>query len=76
MNAVRHEVEVKPLADELGVGELGGWVAIVPELPGCKSDGDTPTEALANAFDAIQCWIEAAVEMGRTVPEPKVVQAA
>ena len=73
MNAVRYEVEVKPLADELGMGEAGGWVAIVPELPGCKSDGDTPTEALSNAFDAIECWIEAAVEMGRAVPEPKVV---
>ena len=76
MNAVRYEADVKPLADELGVGEVGGWVAIVHELPGCKSDGDTPTEALSNAFDAIQCWIEAAVEMGRAVPEPKVVQAA
>ena len=67
----------QPLADELGVGGgEGGWIAIVPELPGCKSDGDTPTEALSNAFDAIECWIEAAVEMGRAVPEPKVVQAA
>ena len=72
MSAYRYEVDVKPLADELG----GGWVAIVPELPGCKSDGDTPTEALSNAFDAIQCWIEAAVEMGRAVPEPKVVPTA
>ena len=76
MNAYRYEVDVKPLADELGMGGGGGWVAIVPELPGCKSDGDTPTDALSNAFDAIICWIEAAVEMGRAVPEPKVVQAA
>ncbi len=71
-NAYRYEVDVKPLADELG----GGWVAIVPELAGYKSDGDTPGEALANAFDAIACWIEGAVEMGRAVPEPKVMRAA
>jgi antitoxin HicB len=62
--AYRYEVDLKPLSDELG----GGWLAIVPELPGCKSDGDTPAEALANAFGAIESWIEAAAEMGRAVP--------
>ncbi len=72
MNAYRYEVDVKPLSEEQG----GGWLAVVPELPGCKSDGDTPADALANAFDAIECWIEAAVEMGRKVPEPRVVSAA
>ncbi len=49
---------------------------MVPELPGCKSDGGTSGDALAYAFDAIECWIEAAVEMGRKVPKPEVVQAA
>ena len=63
---------MKPLADELG----GGWIAIAPELPGCKSDGDTPADALSNAFDAIECWIEAAVEMGRAVLEMEVVGVA
>ena len=72
MNAYRYEIDVKPLSEELG----GGWIAIVPELPGCKSDGATPMEALANAFDAIECWIEAAAEMGRTVPEPRAARAA
>lgn len=72
MNAYRYEVDVKPLSDELG----GGWIAVVPELPGCKSDGDTPGDALANAFDAIECWIEAAAEMGRAVPEPGIVRVA
>lgn len=69
MNPYRYEVDVKPLSDELG----GGYIAVVPELPGCKSDGETPHEALQNAYDAIACWIEAAVEMGRVVPEPKPV---
>lgn len=71
MKAWRYEVVVKPLSEELG----GGWIAIVPELPGCKSDGATPMEALAHAFDAIECWMEAA-EMGRTVPEPRAARAA
>jgi antitoxin HicB len=69
MIAYRYEVDVKPLSAELG----GGWIAVVPELPGCKSDGETPHEALQNAYDAIACWIEAAEEMGREVPEPKPV---
>ena len=39
--------------------------------PGCSSDGESPQEALANVYDAIVCWMEAAKEMGREVPEPK-----
>jgi antitoxin HicB len=69
MNPYRHEVDVKPLSDELG----GGYIAVVPELPGCKSDGETPHEALQNAYDAIACWIEAAHEMNRAVPAPNPV---
>jgi predicted RNase H-like HicB family nuclease len=69
MNPYRYEVDVKPLSEELG----GGYLAIVPELPGCKSDGETPQEALQNAYDAIVCWIEAAQEMNRAVPAPKPV---
>ena len=62
-----YEVDIKPLTDEDG----GGFTAIAPELPGCRSDGDTPEEALRNAYDAIACWIEAAREMGRAVPPPR-----
>lgn len=69
MNVDRYEVDIKPLSVELG----GGYIAIVPELPGCKSDGQTPQEALQNAYDAIGCWIEAAEEMGRPVPVPRPV---
>jgi antitoxin HicB len=61
-----YRVVVGPLPPEEG----GGFVARVPDLPGCLADGETPAEALANAYDAIACWIEAAVEMGRAVPKP------
>lgn len=71
MNAHRYEVDIRPLSAAQG----GGYVAIVPELPGCKSDGETPQEALENAYDAIACWLEAAEEMGRAVPEPRYVRA-
>jgi predicted RNase H-like HicB family nuclease len=66
MSAYDYEIDVRPLAEELG----GGYVAIVPELPGCMSDGETPEEALSGAYDAVDCWIAEAVRMGRDVPQP------
>ena len=56
------------------VGILDGsgdtWGVRVPDLPGCISDGETPQEAFTNAQDAIACWIEAAEDMGRPIPDP------
>lgn len=71
MNPQHYGVDIRPLSDEQG----GGYLATVPELPGCKSDGATPQEALENVYDAIGCWIEAAQEMGRPVPQPSRVYA-
>jgi antitoxin HicB len=48
----------------------GGFVATVPDLPGCMSDGETPEAALANVRDAVAAWIEEAQALGRIVPEP------
>lgn len=50
----------------------GGYLATVPELPGCMSDGETRAEAVTNVEDAILCWLEAAREMGRPIPKPQV----
>ncbi|OHD74389.1 MAG: hypothetical protein A2177_15115 [Spirochaetes bacterium RBG_13_68_11] len=47
------------------------FIAEVPELPGCMSDGPTYQEALRNAEIVIGEWIETARELGRTIPEPK-----
>ena len=66
MKKLEYAVIVEPLPDADG----GGFVAIVPDLPGCKSDGDTPAEAIANVEDAIAVWIEAAGDMGQEVPAP------
>ncbi len=66
MSISTYAVTIRPLAAADG----GGFVALVPDLPGCMSDGETPQEAFVNAQDAIACWIEAAQEMGRPVPEP------
>lgn len=71
MNPQDYEVDIHPLAPDDG----GGFVAVAPELPGCRSDGATPQEALANAYDAIACWLEAADEMGRPAPAPRLKAA-
>ncbi len=47
------------------------FVAEVPELAVCMSDGGTYQEALANTEVVIQEWIETARELGRPVPAPK-----
>ena len=54
------------------------FVVDVPELPGCMAHGASPAEAVANAQDAIDLWIEAAQAFGRTIPSPmgrRVTQA-
>lgn len=66
MSKLAYSIVVEPLPPEDG----GGFVATVPDLPGCMSDGETPEEALVNVQDAIAVWIEAAQDMGHAVPPP------
>lgn len=66
MTELRYPVLIEPLTPEDG----GGFLATVPDLPGCMSDGETPEEALVNIQDAIACWMEAAEELGRAIPPP------
>jgi len=51
--------------------EDDAFIVEVPELPGCMADGATYQDALANAEQIIEEWIEHAQELGRPVPEPK-----
>ncbi|MFR3656675.1 MAG: type II toxin-antitoxin system HicB family antitoxin [Eisenbergiella sp.] len=48
----------------------GAYIVSVPDLPGCMADGATPNEAVENAKEVIQEWIETAQSLGRAVPEP------
>ncbi|MBL8130250.1 MAG: type II toxin-antitoxin system HicB family antitoxin [Anaerolineae bacterium] len=49
--------------------EDGMWITEVPSLPGCGSEGKTREEALRNTADAIQLWIDCALEDGESIPE-------
>ena len=66
MTRLEYPIMVEPLPIEEG----GGFLATVPDLPGCMSDGATPEEAVSNVQDAITTWIEAARDLGHAVPTP------
>ena len=66
MRKLDYPVLIEPLAAEDG----DGFLATVPDLPGCMSDGETPEEALANVRDAIVSWIDEARSLGRAIPKP------
>lgn len=61
-----------PYTRELIPEPEGGWFVRIKELPGCMSQGDTPEEAMAMIKDAMQGWLEVALEHGQTIPEPRM----
>ncbi len=51
--------------------EDAAFVADVPELPGCMAHGASHAEALNNAAQAVELWVEMARDLGREIPQPK-----
>ncbi len=49
-------------------GRESGYVAYVPALRGCVSQGRTKREALKNIKEAIEAYVEALLEDGLPVP--------
>ena len=43
---------------------------VVPDLPGCFSAGDTLDEAMENAKEAIELWLEVAIDDAGRCPSP------
>ena len=50
--------------------EDGGFIATVPDLPGCSAFGNSREEAVREVEDAIAAWIEARRAAGEPIPEP------
>jgi len=48
--------------------EDGAFVALVPSLPGCISQGTTRAEALQNVQEAIAAYLESLKEHGDPIP--------
>ena len=65
------ELAAQPWSREVVADEDGVFVASVPELEGCFSDGDSVEEALANLEQVLREWLELAVEEHAAIPEPR-----
>ncbi|HVH78151.1 MAG TPA: type II toxin-antitoxin system HicB family antitoxin [Stellaceae bacterium] len=47
------------------------WVADVPDLQSCSAFGDTPAKALAEVEQAMEAWLQVALEDGLPIPQPR-----
>jgi antitoxin HicB len=56
-----YTIHIEP-ADE------GGFIVTVPALPGCITEGDTYEQAIANAHEAIEGFIEALALAKQPIP--------
>ncbi len=55
--------------------EQGFFVAEVPALPGCLSQGKTREEAISNIKEAIEGWLEV-MEMKNTIDPDRMVEVS
>lgn len=55
------------------VDDDGLW-AEFPDLPGCFTQGDTQEELLANAAEAMECFLLGLLEDGEKLPQPSAPQ--
>jgi predicted RNase H-like HicB family nuclease len=62
-----------PIAIELG-DDTHAFGVVAPDLPGCFSAGDTLDEAIDNAKEAIELWLETVIDDNGAVPEPGTVR--
>jgi predicted RNase H-like HicB family nuclease len=62
-----YSIVLTPLSADDG----GGWLAEIPLLKGCITDGDTQLEALEMIEDAKRGWLEVALEDKEQIPEPE-----
>ena len=53
-----------------------GLAASVPGLPGCRSQGDTEAEAIANTRDAIREYREVAKELAQAAGSRRIAVEA
>ena len=62
-----------PIAIEPGNAKTA-WGVVVPDLPGCFSAADSGIdEAIDNAKESIELWIETAIDAGQNVPKPSSI---
>jgi len=60
-----------PYTIELQRDSEAGWFVRVKELRGCMSEGDTAEEAIEMIQEAMELWLEVALEDDISIPEPR-----
>ncbi len=53
--------------------EEGGYDVVVPALDGCFTQGDTESEAIKNAKEAIICYLEGLQKLNQIKSTPKTI---
>jgi predicted RNase H-like HicB family nuclease len=48
----------------------GGYIAVVPGLPGCSAFGNSEEEALHEVKVSIDLWLATSQSIGREIPQP------
>ncbi len=67
MRKPEYAIVIEPPSDEDG----GGFLATVPDPPGCMSNGQTREEAARNVEGAIEGWLDEAKALGRAILAPR-----
>ncbi|MDD8018719.1 MAG: type II toxin-antitoxin system HicB family antitoxin [Bacteroidota bacterium] len=62
-----YKIELTPLSKKDG----GGFLAVIPLLKGCMSDGKTPDEAIKNLREAQKAWFESSIHHNDSIPLPR-----
>jgi antitoxin HicB len=65
MRSFTYTIHIEP-------AEEGGYVVTVPALGGCVTEGDTYEQAIANAHEAIEGFVEALAKAGQPIPTEAV----
>jgi predicted RNase H-like HicB family nuclease len=56
-------------------GRTGAYGLCFPDLPGCTAMGATLEGAVVNAAEAMCDWVDATIERGGAIPEPRPIEA-
>jgi len=64
--SIEYPFEIRPLSKDEG----SGYSIVFSDLPGCRSDGATPEEAIENGRDALKSWLAVAREFDDHFPKP------
>ena len=68
MNFEDYSINISTIPSDEG----GGYLASIPDCPGCIADGDTIDEAIAEIRDAFEAWSMAEREDKGELPAPKI----